>query len=65
MIAVLIYRISNESSSAFIQGRDAVYAAIGEGLIDPLDWLSTEVTHNEESDYIDLVITYDDGRGGQ
>jgi len=60
-VQVLIYRISNESSESFIQGRNAVQAALaGDDVVLAANWLSTEVTHNEENDYIDIMITYDD-----
>lgn len=58
MIQVLIYRINNYSSSTFVQGRNAVQAALAAAAIPALSWKSTEVTHNEEGDYIDIMITY-------
>lgn len=59
-VQVLVYRISNESSEQFVQGRNAVQGALVAAAIPGDAWLSSELTHNEESDYIDIVITYDD-----
>jgi len=59
-LAVAIYRVSNESSESFVQGRLAVQIALNALDIPKDNWLSSEVTHNEENDYVDVVITYDD-----
>jgi len=59
MVQVLIYRVNNTSSATFVQGRNAVYADLALLAIPAANWLSTEVTHNEEKDYIDIVITYE------